>query len=104
METISPLCANCQTEMVLREKQGEKFWGCPNWRECKGKTIPFRPTQSKEPIKEIRTIPILRLDLKDKEELLKPLREIWKQNEEIKQRLDNLEKKSAIYPKDENVR
>lgn len=27
--------------MILKEKEGQKFWGCKNWRECGGKTIPY---------------------------------------------------------------
>ena len=38
-----------------------------------------------EPIKEVRTIPILRLDERDKEEIMGALRELWKQGEETKE-------------------
>lgn len=37
----SPNCPNCGEEMLLREKDGSKFWGCRNWKECGGKTIPY---------------------------------------------------------------
>jgi len=39
--TVPPQCASCQNTMVMREKEGSKFWGCPNWKECKSKTIPL---------------------------------------------------------------
>ena len=37
-----PRCPACDTPMVLRDKNGEKFWGCIHYKECGGKTIPFR--------------------------------------------------------------
>ena len=36
-----PDCMACQSPMVLRQKGGDKFWGCPNWQECGGKTFPY---------------------------------------------------------------
>ncbi len=36
-----PLCSACQTPMVLRVKGNDKFWGCPNYKECGGKTVPY---------------------------------------------------------------
>jgi len=48
-----PLCSVCQTPMLLKEKDGQKFWGCPNYRECGGKTVPYyinkKPSYQKSP-------------------------------------------------------
>lgn len=35
-------CEKCESQMILREKDGSKFWGCPNWKECGGKTRPYQ--------------------------------------------------------------
>jgi hypothetical protein len=41
-ETAPPTCPTCGAPMVLREvkrngpRQGEKFWGCPNFPKCRG--------------------------------------------------------------------
>jgi len=49
-EEIIPTCYSCGTPMVLREKGGDKFWGCPNWKSCGGKTIPYgKPKQKDKP-------------------------------------------------------
>ena len=34
-------CIKCGTLMNLREKEGSKFWGCPNWATKKCKTVPY---------------------------------------------------------------
>lgn len=41
VQSKSPLCPKCGGEMVLRTakrgaNQGEKFWGCPNYPQCRG--------------------------------------------------------------------
>lgn len=36
-------CENCGTQMKIREKNGDKFWGCPNYKTCGAKTKPFQP-------------------------------------------------------------
>lgn len=41
MPILVPKCDKCSTEMLLKDKNGEKFWGCPNWQRCKGKTKPY---------------------------------------------------------------
>jgi len=48
----APICPACQTPMLLRAKGEDKFWGCPNYRECGGKTIPYLgyKNQKKMPI------------------------------------------------------
>jgi len=40
-QSASPRCPNCGSEMVLRtvkkgSNQGEQFWGCPNYPQCRG--------------------------------------------------------------------
>ena len=56
---VPPLCPNCQDTMVLKEKEGSQFYGCPNWQECGSKTIPVggykkrsygSPSQSTNPV------------------------------------------------------
>jgi ssDNA-binding Zn-finger/Zn-ribbon topoisomerase 1 len=37
-----PSCNKCNTQMRLREKGNDKFWGCPNWASCGGKTMTYR--------------------------------------------------------------
>lgn len=39
--SAAPLCPKCNSEMVLRTakkgaNQGEQFWGCPNYPQCRG--------------------------------------------------------------------
>ena len=46
-----PVCSACGTPMVLREKDGSKFWGCPNYRQCGGKTKPFGSKTPQQPTK-----------------------------------------------------
>ena len=41
VQSTSPLCPKCGGEMVLRtakrgSNQGEQFWGCPNYPQCRG--------------------------------------------------------------------
>jgi ssDNA-binding Zn-finger/Zn-ribbon topoisomerase 1 len=38
---VAPHCPACGSEMKLREKDDSKFWGCPHYKECGGKTIPY---------------------------------------------------------------
>lgn len=42
----TPKCEQCGTEMVLRTKGSDKFWGCPNYKECGGKTLPYEGENS----------------------------------------------------------
>lgn len=44
-----PKCDSCNTEMKLKDKNGEKFWGCPNYFKCKGKTKRYDGVISKTP-------------------------------------------------------
>lgn len=37
-----PNCKSCGTQMRLREKDGSKFWGCPNYKNCGGKTQSYQ--------------------------------------------------------------
>lgn len=41
-------CPNCGGQMVLREKNGSKFWGCRNYKERGCKTIPHEDEPSFE--------------------------------------------------------
>ena len=53
----APPCMACQSPMVLREKDGSKFWGCPNWKECGGRTMPYgKPALAKVPQDEAKKI------------------------------------------------
>lgn len=36
-----PICSNCETPMNLMIKGSDRFWGCPNWKDCGAKTIPY---------------------------------------------------------------
>ena len=47
--TYIPTCSKCGTPMLLKEKNGEKFWGCPNYRQCGGKTKPYGSKTPKQP-------------------------------------------------------
>jgi len=40
-EQTPPKCPNCGSPMDLKEKGGDRFWGCPNYRDCKAKTVPY---------------------------------------------------------------
>lgn len=55
-------CPNCGAKMYLREKNGEKFWGCSMWKEngCRTlpyeqKTLPTKPVPMGTPIKETKS-------------------------------------------------
>ena len=51
----APDCLACQTPMILREKEGSQFWGCRNWKECGGKTIPFdKKPKAQEGVKMVK--------------------------------------------------
>ncbi len=41
MPILNPKCDKCESEMILKQKGADKFWGCPNWQRCAGKTKPF---------------------------------------------------------------
>ena len=32
-------CPKCSTEMVAREKDGSRYYACPNWKDCGQKCI-----------------------------------------------------------------
>ena len=78
MET-PPNCSSCQTPMVLKEKEGQKFWGCPNWKECGGKTIPFGGYKKKSGAEGFQKVGS---DTQHEE--------IMKEFEKLNKRLDNL--------------
>jgi ssDNA-binding Zn-finger/Zn-ribbon topoisomerase 1 len=42
MNLEAPKCPNCGQTMVLRTKGADKFFGCPNYRNCGAKTIAFQ--------------------------------------------------------------
>lgn len=99
------ICPECQSPIVekkgISRKTGKpyQFFGCANYPNCDYVWHPepeLKPAQ--EIIRETKVIPILRLDEKDKEELLGALREIWKQNEEIKGILEKMKKVEILYP------
>jgi len=46
MPILIPKCDKCNAEMILKEKGGEKFWGCPKWKECGGRTKPYAGVDS----------------------------------------------------------
>lgn len=66
MET--PKCNKCQTLMVLRTKGEDKFWGCPKYKECGGKTIPFGGYQATQTTQGGGG---------NNEEVMEALRELW---------------------------
>ena len=41
MDNQIQICNNCGTPMKLKEKEGSKFWGCPNYKEKGCKTLPY---------------------------------------------------------------
>lgn len=47
MPILIPKCEKCNAEMILREKGGEKFWGCANWKQCGGRTKPYAGVDNK---------------------------------------------------------
>jgi len=60
MEKIIPNCYACGTPMVLREKDSSKFWGCPNWKTCGGKTIPYgKPERKPQPQRPAQPNPMM---------------------------------------------
>ncbi len=82
-----PQCPACGTPMVLREKEGSKFYGCPHYKECGGKTIPFsepKPTQNstwKNVVPKINT--------GDNGEIVEGLRAIWVELEKLNKNFTN---------------
>lgn len=44
-----PKCEKCETEMILKQKGPDKFWGCPNWKQCKGRTRPYDGVDNPKP-------------------------------------------------------
>ncbi len=47
MPILIPKCEKCNAEMILKEKGGEKFWGCANWKQCGGRTKPYAGVDNK---------------------------------------------------------
>ena len=72
-----PECENCGATLIPKEKEGRKFWTCPNWKPndagCKG--MIWSPPKSKT-------------ELKSKQggfdEVVNALREIYKVLKEIR--------------------
>lgn len=48
-----PKCDKCESAMILKQKGPDKFWGCPNYARCGGKTKSYagvdRPSESTDP-------------------------------------------------------
>lgn len=62
-----PKCLKCNTNMILKEKDDSKFWGCPNWQRCQGKTQRYEGVDKPQPEKFVITAEmwnemLLRLD------------------------------------------
>ena len=38
-------CPKCGADMKMREKEGSKFWGCPNYRTKGCKTLPYNEAE-----------------------------------------------------------
>ena len=36
------ICPNCGSEMLLKTKEGQQFWGCKNWKTRGCKTQPLK--------------------------------------------------------------
>lgn len=49
IEPVPPTCPECGTEMVLRTKGEDKFYGCPNYKECGAKTISYGRNKKEKP-------------------------------------------------------
>lgn len=47
MPILIPKCDKCDTEMILKEKGEDKFWGCPKWKDCGGRTKPYAGVDNK---------------------------------------------------------
>lgn len=41
MPIAMPKCDKCGSEMLLKQKGEDRFWGCPNYAKCGGKTKPY---------------------------------------------------------------
>ncbi len=41
MPILVPKCEKCKSEMLLKQKGSDRFWGCPNYAKCGGKTKPY---------------------------------------------------------------
>lgn len=100
-----PSCYNCQRTMVLREKEGSKFWGCENWKNCGGKTIPYNdgkasPKPRNEPSTELSEVmeTLHRIELKVDALLPKPCDHVWIDDLVTNQCI--CEKCKAVYKKD----
>ena len=77
----APICSSCQTPMVLRVKGQDKFWGCPNWKDCGGKNVPasgYRDTGKKTFIKKEA---LNEIDQGDK--MIEGMRNIYEKLDEI---------------------
>lgn len=51
-----PYCEKCKIPLQLREKNGEKFFGCVNYKNCRSKTQPYygvdkEPQPAPQPVK-----------------------------------------------------
>lgn len=73
-----PICSECQSPMALREKNGEKFWGCPNWKSCGGKTRPYGKSAPRTFQKPASSPPT-------KEDAITWLKKIYEKVEEIEE-------------------
>ena len=91
METIIPICNNCGTKMVLRTKGEDRFWGCPNWKTCGGKTIPYKGERKKDKPQDVR--PQQPTDLQmifdQLQTLDKGMREVWTVLMKIQEKLND---------------
>jgi len=100
MENYSiPSCSKCNTPLVKKVGKNGIYYACPNWNKdgsgCEGE-IWFPPKEN--PKKEIKkeVLPIERIVTKD--DLNKLVAILRSDINQICVRLDNLEKKSVIYP------
>lgn len=39
----APMCVDCGVKRVLKTIYGDKFWGCPNWRQTRCPLVAIRP-------------------------------------------------------------
>ena len=76
-QIIAPQCTVCGAKMFLREKDGSRFWGCQNWKECGGKTIPYYKKEPPKPTQQTFQKAVGEFD--QGEQILKGLREIYKE-------------------------
>lgn len=55
LQEIIPTCPACSTPMVLKTKGNDRFWGCPNYKSCGGKTIQYKGEPPKDKPAVIRS-------------------------------------------------